>query len=185
MSRHSEAQGLNHKVIFVTGGAKSGKSSFALREAAKHEGQKAFIATAEALDEEMVNRIEKHKGQRGEDWNTYEEPLRISEVIKNIEGKYGAIVVDCLTLWLSNLIHANLDITQEIEKLVEVFKNSELRTPNSALFIVSNEVGTGIVPENKLAREFRDLAGTMNQRVAKASDEVFMVVAGIPVKIKG
>ena len=128
MSRHSEAQGHNHKVIFVTGGAKSGKSSFALNEAVKHEGKKAFIATAEALDEEMKNRIEKHKVERGEGWDTYEEPIRITDVIKNIEGKYGAIVVDCLTLWLSNLMHANLDITQEIENLVEVFKNSELQT---------------------------------------------------------
>ena len=185
MSRCSDGQDMKQKVIFVTGGAKSGKSSFALSEAAKREGQKAFIATAEALDEEMVNRIEKHKGQRGEGWDTYEEPLRITEVIKNIEGKYGAIVVDCLTLWLSNLIHANLDITQAIENLIEGFKNSELGTPNSELYLVSNEVGTGIVPENKLAREFRDLAGIMNQKVAGASDEVFMVVAGIPVKIKG
>ena len=185
MSRCSDGHDLKQKVIFVTGGAKSGKSSFVLNEAEKHEGQKAFIATAEALDEEMVNRIEKHKGQRGEDWNTYEEPLRISEVIKKIEGRYGAIVVDCLTLWLSNLMHADLDITQEIENLVEVLRNSGLRTPNSGLFLVSNEVGTGIVPDNKLAREFRDLAGTMNQRVAGVSDEVFMVVAGIPVKVKG
>lgn len=185
MSRCSGGQSLKQKVIFVTGGAKSGKSYFALNEAAKHKGQRAFIATAEALDEEMKDRIEKHKGERGEGWDTYEEPIRITEVIKNIEGKYGAIVVDCLTLWLSNLMHANLDITQEIENFVEVFRNSEPRTPNSELFLVSNEVGTGIVPENKLAREFRDLAGTMNQRVAGASDEVFMLVAGIPIKIKG
>jgi adenosylcobinamide kinase/adenosylcobinamide-phosphate guanylyltransferase len=176
---------LKQKVIFVTGGAKSGKSSFVLSEAAEHEGQKAFIATAGALDEEMLSRIEKHKGERGEGWDTYEEPIRITETINNIEGKYGAVVVDCLTLWLSNLMHADSDIAQEIENLVEVLRNSKLRTPNSKLFLVSNEVGTGIVPENKLAREFRDLAGTMNQKVAGVSDEVFMVVAGIPIKIKG
>jgi len=185
MSKCSKAQVLRQKVIFVTGGAKSGKSSFVLSETAKHEGKKAFIATAEALDEEMKNRIEKHKGERGEGWDTYEEPLRVTEVIKNIEGKYGAIVVDCLTLWLSNLMHANLDITSEIEKIIEVLRNSKLQTTNSNLFLISNEVGAGIVPENKLAREFRDLAGTMNQKVAGVSDEVFMVVAGIPVKIKG
>jgi adenosylcobinamide kinase / adenosylcobinamide-phosphate guanylyltransferase len=185
MSRCSDGQGLRQKVVFVTGGAKSGKSSFVLKEAAKHGGGKAFIATAGALDAEMASRIEKHRRERGEGWDTYEEPIRITEVIKKIEGKYGAIVVDCLTLWLSNLMHADLDITQEIENLVGVLGNSGLRTPNSGLFLVSNEVGTGIVPENKLAREFRDLAGTMNQKVAGASDEVFMVVAGIPVKIKG
>jgi len=185
MSEFSVFADQNQKLIFVTGGARSGKSAFALKEAGKVGGRKAYIATAEALDEEMAKRIDIHKKLRGDDWDTYEEPLRITEVIKNIEGKYGAIVVDCLTLWLSNLIHADLDITQEIENLVEVFKNSELRTPNSELFLVSNEVGAGIVPENKLAREFRDLAGIINQKVAGASDEVFMVVAGIPIKIKG
>ena len=100
MSRHSEALGLNNKVIFVTGGAKSGKSFFALSEAAKHEGKRAFIATAEALDEEMKNRIEKHKGQRGGGWDTYEEPLRIAETIAKLAGSYSVIVLDCLTLWL-------------------------------------------------------------------------------------
>jgi adenosylcobinamide kinase/adenosylcobinamide-phosphate guanylyltransferase len=176
---------VKHKVIFVTGGAKSGKSFFVLSESAKHKGQKAFIATAEALDEEMQNRIEKHKGERGEGWDTYEEPIRVTEMIKQIEGKYGVIVVDCLTLWLSNLMHAKLDITQELKKLVEVLKDSSLITHHSSLYLVSNEVGSGIVPENELARKFRDLAGTMNQRVAGVSDEVFMVVAGIPVKVKG
>ena len=185
MSKCSDGAGLKHKVIFVTGGAKSGKSSFVLDEASKYEGEKAFIATAEALDEEMVKRIDRHKRERGDAWDTYEEPIRIIETIKNIEGKYGAIVVDCLTLWLSNLMHANSDITQEIENLVEVLKDSSLITHHSSLYLVSNEVGTGIVPENRLAREFRDLAGIMNQKVARASDEVFVVLAGIPVKIKG
>lgn len=185
MSEFSGFAGQNQKLIFVTGGARSGKSSFALKEAGKVSGRKAYIATAEALDEEMAKRIDRHKKLRGDDWDTYEEPLRIAEVIKNMEGKYRAIVVDCLTLWLSNLIHADLDITQEIENLVEVFKNSERRAPNAELFLVSNEVGAGIVPENRLAREFRDLAGIINQKVAGASDEVFMVVAGIPIKIKG
>lgn len=185
MSKCPKAQALKQKVVFVTGGAKSGKSSFALSEAEKIKGKKAYIATAEALDEEMKDRIEKHKVERGKGWDTYEEPLKITEVIKKIEGEYGAIVVDCLTLWLSNLLHADQDITSEIEKLVEIFRDPGLQTPNSELFIVSNEVGTGVVPENKLAREFRDLAGTMNRKVAAVSDEVFMVVAGIPVKIKG
>jgi adenosylcobinamide kinase/adenosylcobinamide-phosphate guanylyltransferase len=145
MSRRSDGQGLKQKVIFITGGAKSGKSSFALSEAAKSEGQKAFIATAEALDQEMKDRIEKHKGDRGVGWDTYEEPIRITEVIKNIEGKYGAVVVDCLTLWLSNLMRANLDITQEIENLVEFLETSD---PNSELHcFISNEFGGGIVPE--------------------------------------
>jgi len=166
----------------VTGGAKSGKSSFALNEAAKHEGQKAFIATAEALDEEMVNRIEKHKGERGEGWDTYEEPLQIAETIAKLADRYSVIVLDCLTLWLSNALHRNADIEHEMENFLNMLRNKK---PGSHIYIVSNEVGTGIVPENRLAREFRDLAGAMNQKVAGASDEVFMMVAGIPVKIKG
>ena len=108
-----DAQDLKQKVIFVTGGAKSGKSSFVLSEAEKQEGQKAFIATAEALDEEMAKRIGRHKIERGDGWDTFEEPIRITETIKQIQGRYGAIVLDCLTLWLSNLMHAKLDITRE------------------------------------------------------------------------
>jgi len=172
---------LKQKVIFVTGGAKSGKSSFVLGEAAKHEGQKAFIATAEALDEEMKTRIEKHKGERGEGWDTYEEPLHISEAIEKLVGRYSVIVLDCLTLWLSNAMHRDADIELEMDKLLVTLRNKQT---DSHIYIVSNEVGAGIVPENRLARDFRDLAGTMNQRVAGVSDEVFMVVAGIPVKIK-
>jgi len=182
MSKCSKAQDLKQKVIFVTGGAKSGKSSFALSEAAKHEGQKAFIATAEALDKEMVSRIEKHKGERGEGWDTYEEPLQIAETIARLTGRYSVIVLDCLTLWLSNALHRNADIEHEIENFLNILRHKK---QDLYIYIVSNEVGTGIVPENKLAREFRDLAGIMNQKVAGVSDEVFMVVAGIPVKIKG
>jgi adenosylcobinamide kinase/adenosylcobinamide-phosphate guanylyltransferase len=182
MSKYSDGQDQKQKVIFVTGGAKSGKSSFVLNEAAKNEGQKAFIATAEALDEEMLNRIEKHKGERGEGWDTYEEPLQIAATVAKLAGGYSVIVLDCLTLWLSNAMHRNADIELEIENFLNILRNGK---PNSHIYIVSNEVGAGIVPENKLAREFRDLAGTMNQRVAGVSDEVFMVVAGIPVKIKG
>lgn len=173
---------LKQKVIFVTGGAKSGKSSFVLSEAAKHEGQKAFMATAEALDEEMQDRIERHQLQRGEDWDTYEEPFHITETVAKLAGRYSVIVLDCLTLWLSNAMHRNADIEVEMEKFLNILGHSK---QDCYIYIVSNEVGAGIVPENALAREFRDLAGSMNQRVAGVSDEVFMVVAGIPVKIKG
>lgn len=167
------------KIIFITGGARSGKSSFALKEALKIKGTKAYIATALALDEEMKERIERHKKDRGDDWDTYEEPLRISDVIKKIKGEYEAVVLDCLTLWLSNLIHAEVNVKSEIESFI-----SSLVTRHSSLFIISNEVGMGIVPENELAREFRDMAGLLNQRVAEISDEVYLVVTGIPVKIK-
>lgn len=167
------------KIVFVTGGARSGKSAFALKEASMLPGKKAYIATAEALDEEMQLRIENHKRQRGDDWITYEEPIKIADVIKNIEDRYSVIVIDCLTLWLSNLFLSNKNIEKEIESFY--CSLSIVRCP---LFIVSNEVGMGIVPDNELARQFRDMAGFLNQQVAEIADEVYMVVAGIPVKIK-
>lgn len=175
---------MNNKIVFITGGARSGKSSFALKESTKIPGKKAYIATAEALDKEMKERIEEHRKKRRNTWDTYEEPLRISETIKKIEGEYKVIVIDCLTLWLSNLMHANLNIKRETEGLIEILKNFKLRTQDSKLFIVSNEVGMGIVPRNEMARRFRDMAGYLNQRVAELADEVYMVVAGMPVKIK-
>lgn len=173
---------MNNKIIFIVGGARSGKSSFALKEAQKIEGRKVYIATSEALDEEMVKRIERHKKERGNDWDTCEEPLQISEAIGRLADNNRAIVLDCLTMWLSNAMHRDVDIAHETEKLLNMLRRKK---QDSHIYIVSNEVGTGIVPENKLAREFRDLAGIINQKVAKASDEVFMVVAGIPIKIKG
>ncbi|MEW6108275.1 MAG: bifunctional adenosylcobinamide kinase/adenosylcobinamide-phosphate guanylyltransferase [Nitrospirota bacterium] len=177
------------KIIFITGGARSGKSSFAMAEASKIDGRKAYIATAEALDEEMKERIERHKKQRGNEWDAYEEPLEIADVIKTIEGKYDVIIIDCLTLWLSNVMHADLNLDEEIESLIGILQyapaQKSIRTcSNTPLLIVSNEVGMGIVPENEMARRFRDMAGTLNQRIAEIADEVYMVVAGIPVKIK-
>ena len=169
----------NKKIVFITGGARSGKSSFAMAEASRINGKKAYIATAEALDEEMRQRIENHKRQRGNDWVTYEEPLKIAEVIKEIEGKYSVILIDCLTLWLSNLFMNNKKSEREIESFC-----CSLSTVHCPLFIVSNEVGMGIVPDNELSRKFRDMAGLLNQKIASTSDEVYMVVAGIPVKIK-
>ncbi len=167
------------------GGARSGKSSFALNEAMKISGRKAYIATAQALDDEMKERIRKHKEERGADWDTFEEPLKVPEIIGEIKDKYSVIVLDCLTLWLSNLICGNIACSREIDDLVTVLKNSKLKTLNSKLFIVSNEVGMGIVPENELARSFRDIAGFLNQKAAEVADEVYLVTAGIPLKIKG
>ncbi len=105
----------SRKVIFITGGARSGKSSFALKEASGITGEKAYIATAEALDDEMRERIEQHKKQRGKDWDTYEEPIKIGGLVRDIGNKYNVIVLDCLTLWLSNLMHAGLNITDAVE----------------------------------------------------------------------
>lgn len=170
-----------NKITFVIGGARSGKSSFALSRASAYAGKKAYIATAQAFDAEMEERIAKHKKERGSDWDTIEEPLCIAKTIKSISGKYEAIVIDCLTLWLSNLLCGEADIENE----VEAFFDSLLITHHSSqLYIVSNEVGMGIVPDNELARRFRDMAGRLNQKMAAVADEVYLVAAGIPVRIK-
>ena len=189
---------MNKKVIFITGGARSGKSSFALSKSLTVAGRKAYLATAEALDEEMTKRIEQHKKQRGKEWDTYEEPLKIAEVMKDLYGNYSALVLDCLTLWLSNLFmktqgegYGLQTIETEIQNLLDSlrhFKSSAAGAPGSgfcSLYIVSNEVGMGIVPENETARKFRDMAGILNQKIAGVSDEVYMMVAGIPMKMKG
>ena len=167
------------KIVFITGGARSGKSSFALKQASCIFGKKAYIATAEALDEEMRKRIEDHREQRGKEWDTFEEPLMIAEVINKIGDRYETLVLDCLTLWLSNIMHSDLSIEAEIESLI-----SALLSHQTSVFIVSNEVGLGIVPENEMARKFRDMAGLLNQKIAGAADEVYIVVAGIPLRIK-
>ncbi len=174
---------MSGKIIFVTGGARSGKSSFALKEASLVPGRKVFIATAEAIDPEMKERIERHRRDRGTEWETHEEPLNVSKAIGE-SGRYAVVLLDCLTLWLSNVMWTGSDVQMEIDNLVCTVK----RFPDNSsatLFIVSNEVGMGIVPENETARRFRDLAGALNQRVAEISREVYWTVAGIPVKIKG
>ena len=172
------------KITFVIGGARSGKSSFALKQAEKIKGRKAYIATAQAFDEEMKERIEKHKKDRSKDWDTFEEPLKVADALNEIANKYDAVVLDCLTLWLSNLMLKHLDCNKEMDTLFSALKDSKLKTRDSKLLLVSNEVGLGIVPDNELARRFRDWAGILNQRVAEVADEVYLVTAGIPVKIK-
>jgi len=190
------------KVAFVIGGVRSGKSSFALTEAMKFKGQKAYIATGEALDDEMRERIEKHKKDRGEEWDTIEEPLKIADVVSEIKDQYNLIVLDCLTMWLSNLFMIEqqssraaeqqyIMVKQEVEKFLDTLKRykepdtTALRDYcSTALFIVSNEVGMGIVPDNALARRFRDLAGYLNQRVAEIADEVYLMISGIPLQVK-
>lgn len=166
-------------ITFIIGGARSGKSRFALEKASLHSGKKAYIATAQALDNEMKERIEKHKKERSEEWITIEEPLNITALIKNIHTQYDVILIDCLTLWLSNLMLGNKGIETEIETFC-----SSLSTVQCSLFTVSNEVGMGIVPDNELSRKFRDMTGYLNQKVAGIANEVYSVTAGIPLKIK-
>lgn len=168
------------KLIFITGGARSGKSSFALRQASSSEGRKVYIATAVAIDAEMRERIERHRQDRGSGWDTVEEPLRIADAVRSAGDGCEVIVLDCLTLWLSNLMMGGLETEEETESFCHAV--SAVHCP---VYVVSNEVGMGIVPENAVARRFRDLAGRMNQRIAGAAAEVYFVAAGLPLKIKG
>ena len=167
-------------ITLVIGGARSGKSGFALTSASGIPGRKAYVATAQALDVEMKERIEKHRKERSSDWQTCEEPFALAGLLNKLGMEYDAIIVDCLTLWLSNQMMNNRDVISEFEKLLP-----SIESCRGQLFLVSNEVGMGIVPENAMARRFRDLAGTINRRMAETADTVFLVTAGIPLKIKG
>jgi len=171
-----------NKIYFITGGARSGKSAFAEKLALELAGRRAYIATAQALDEEMMAKIAKHRQDRGKAWDTYEEPLAAAELLRKLSGRYEVALLDCLTLWLSNVMaHTDGDgaVQSRSEDLVKA-----IREFGGACIVVSNEVGLGIVPDNPLARKFRDLAGMLNQKVAKAADEVYFTASGIPVKIK-
>jgi adenosylcobinamide kinase/adenosylcobinamide-phosphate guanylyltransferase len=172
------------KTVFVTGGARSGKSSFALASASALPGRKGFIATATAVDEEMRERIARHRLDRGEGWKTIEEPLQLADAIEEAAGAFDVLVVDCLTVWLSNLMWSELDVAKETEAVVRTCERIRHGRP-VPLYLVSNEVGMGIVPENGIARKFRDLAGLLNQKIGAVSDEVYLVAAGIPLQIKG
>jgi adenosylcobinamide kinase/adenosylcobinamide-phosphate guanylyltransferase len=166
-------------VTLIVGGARSGKSSFALKKATVHKGKKAFIATAQAFDAEMEKRIAKHKTDRSGDWATLEEPLNLARMIQNTGDEYSVLLVDCLTLWLSNLMLSGRDADEAAELLV-----SAVSSCSADIYLVANEVGMGIVPDNELARKFRDMAGVLNSKIAESADEVYLMAAGIPVKIK-
>jgi adenosylcobinamide kinase / adenosylcobinamide-phosphate guanylyltransferase len=166
--------------ILIGGGSRSGKSRFALEYASRYTLPLAFIATAETRDEEMRERVAAHRADRGPEFATFEEPLDPARVIVEAGSRYGAIVIDCLTLWLSNLMLSNVsDIPRRTAELL----HASSVTPATVL-LVTNEVGCGIVPENALARRFRDLAGAMNQQAASAAVETYWMVFGIPMRIK-
>jgi len=165
-------------VILITGGARSGKSKRAEMRTRAFPGQPVYVATAEALDAEMEARIAKHRARRGTDWIEREVPLDLVPALVASDGG-GARLVDCLTLWLSNLMHAERDWEHEVTEL-----SGALPRLKSPVVFVTNEVGLGIVPDNALARSFRDAAGIMNQIIAAVADEVEFVVAGLPMKLK-
>ena len=166
-------------VTLVLGGARSGKSSFAEKLVMDRPGPRAYLATAQARDEEMVARITRHQQDRGENWTTCEEPIAISKTIKSVAKTHPVILIDCLTLWLSNLMEAGTNVEEATQELIACFDEVE-----SNIVLVANEVGLGIVPANALARAFRDEAGRMNMRIAEAADTVYFVAAGLANKMK-
>ncbi len=172
------------KMTFIIGGARSGKSSFALKKAEEIGKKRLYIATAQPLDEEMRQRVDAHKRGRGQRWDTTEEPIDIARAVRDGAKRYDVMVIDCLTLWLSNLIEDGDGGSGELlkERLDDLINASKMS--NAHVIIVSNEIGLGIVPENRLARGFRDLEGIVNQRVAQAASEVYFVVSGIPMRLK-
>lgn len=174
---------MEKKIIFITGGVRSGKSQFALEIGKNFPSPKAYLATAQALDEEMRQRISQHKANRSIEWETIEEPMQVSSLIKGIGGKYSLILLDCLTLWISNLLLSDWPeerIVSETDHLLWA-----CREVRSNIIFVSNEVGWGIVPDNKSARIFRDLTGLIHQKIACLADEVYLMICGLPYKIKG
>ncbi|MGH9666289.1 MAG: bifunctional adenosylcobinamide kinase/adenosylcobinamide-phosphate guanylyltransferase [Bryobacteraceae bacterium] len=165
-------------VILVGGGARSGKSRHALTLARACSGPRLFVAAARLLDEEMRLRSRMHQAERGSDFDTVEEPIGIQRVLET--SQFAVAVVDCLTLWLSNvMLEGDRDIERETENLVRT-----AAAASAPVILVTNEVGCGIVPENVLAREFRDHAGRLNQRAAAAADEVYWLVFGCPLRVK-
>ena len=166
-------------VTLVLGGARSGKSAFAEGLAQAH-GRCVYVATAERLDDEMVRRIEAHRARRGEGWRTVEAPLRLAEAIRRESVPRTCLLVDCLTVWLGNLMHHGHDVDTARAALL-----GSLAAASGPVVLVANEVGLGIVPDNAAARAFRDHAGRLNQAVAGAAGRVYLVAAGLPVGLKG
>lgn len=171
------------KFIFILGGARSGKSSYAVDLAKKLRKRTALIATCTSPDGEMKKRIKMHEKSRPRQWKVVEEGKDIASALINLKNKYETVLIDCLGLWVSNLLAEDMmdkEIRNHISKLIKSISRLKGIT-----ILVSNEVGAGIVPDNPLARRFRDLLGTANQMIAKKADEVVFMQSGIPMIIKG
>jgi len=171
-------------IQLVIGGCRSGKSRYALDYANQHwKGQKIFIATCEALDHEMQERIDHHQKERGVEWQTIECPIDIAQAIKNVYHPDSGILLDCITLWISNMMCKQMDDTHIMNQLnILIDSISHVDCP---VTIVSNEVGLGIVPDNPMARKYRDYVGYANQKIAGVASQVILMMAGIPLTIKG
>ena len=166
-------------VTLVFGGARSGKSLFAESLVLDAGAQRVYIATAERVDDEMTRRIEVHRARRGQAWRTVEAPIELAQAIGRESTPRTCLLVDCLTVWLGNLMHHGRDVDAAAKSLLE-----SLSAAPGPVVLVANEVGLGIVPDNPLARAFRDHAGRLNQAVARAAGNVHFVAAGIPMALK-
>jgi adenosylcobinamide kinase/adenosylcobinamide-phosphate guanylyltransferase len=172
---------VDREIVLISGGTRSGKSRYAEERAVGLGPRLLYLATGEAGDEEMARRIAEHKKRRGENWITVEEPLEVGKALLAHQGKIDCVVVDCLTLWVSNLLirRGEEGVKSAVKDLVEKFTHFEFH-----LLLVANEVGWGIVPDNALARLFRDLAGWVNQQIGAVATEVILMVAGAPMTVK-
>lgn len=180
---------MSGKIILVTGGARSGKSLFAEQYAIAQGGSMAYIATAQVYDQEMESRVAHHRARRADLWQTFEAPYDAHQTIELAAKEAKIILFDCLTLYTSNLLLAPNTVDQPAEKFQYILGEVDkllhsARTSQVTVLFVTNEVGMGIVPDNALARQYRDIAGLVNQKVAAFADEVYLVVSGLAVEIK-
>ena len=184
---------MKSQIILCSGGARSGKSEFAERLALATKGQKAYVATGQAFDEEMVDRIKKHQERRGEIWNNFEVPLHLADEWENISKSADVILIDCLTMFTTNhmMAHGSIcgqedanrleqTILSELNLLLDSIQSCEGKT----VIFVTNEIGLGIVPDNKLARYFRDIAGRVNRAVASVADKLYLTISGVTIELK-
>ncbi|MFO8112638.1 MAG: bifunctional adenosylcobinamide kinase/adenosylcobinamide-phosphate guanylyltransferase [Desulfosalsimonadaceae bacterium] len=172
---------IKNRLTLITGGARSGKSRFALTLAAPYD-RRVFIATAQVLDAEMADRIRRHQEERKDRFTTMEEPLDLAGAVRRIPEKTGVAVIDCMTVWLGNLMH-HQRIESEDAPSIAAFLDAISR-PLCDVVIVTNEVGSGLVPPDAMSRRFRDIAGYLNRKIAHAADEVYLIACGLPLKLK-
>jgi adenosylcobinamide kinase/adenosylcobinamide-phosphate guanylyltransferase len=173
---------LGRRVILVLGGVRSGKSQYA-QDLATRGRRVAFLATAEARDDDMRQRIARHRRERPATWTTFETPLALEDALDQCGDQFDTILIDCLTVWTSNLMEQEGDRSDRVLAHADRLAQT-LRQSSATVILVSNEVGSGIVPDNEMARAYRDLLGWINQRIAAAADEVILLVAGCPLMIK-
>ena len=184
---------MKSQIILCSGGARSGKSEFAERLALATKGLKAYVATGQAFDEEMVDRIKKHQERRGKIWNNFEVPLHLADEWENISKSADVILIDCLTMLTTNhmMAHGSIrgqedanrleqTILSELDTLLDSIQSCEGKT----VIFVTNEIGLGIVPDNKLARYFRDIAGRVNRAVASVADKLYLTISGVTIELK-